>query len=123
MTEDRIVTAEVVRNDPEIIDLVEVANRNLEQAGYTDHGFGHTEVVAKRAKSLMLKLGKDLRRAELTEIAALLHDIGNTVNRYHHAMLGALLAKPILMRLGMPFHEIHEVIAAIGNHHEGEGDP
>jgi len=123
MAENHIVTADIIKNDPEIIDLVEVANRNLEQAGYTDHGFGHTMVVAKRAKELMLKLGKDPRRAELAEIAALLHDIGNTVNRYHHAMLGAMLAKPILMRLGMPFHEVHEVIAAIGNHHEGEGDP
>lgn len=117
------VTLETVRNDPEIIDLVETANRNLGQVGYTDHGFGHTEVVAQRARELLLKLGKEPRQAELAAICGLIHDIGNTINRRHHAMLGALLAKPILTRLGMPMHEVHEVIAAIGNHHEGEGDP
>jgi len=116
------VTADTIRHDPEIIDLVEIANRNLEAAGYTDHGFGHTTVVANRAKQLLIKLGKEPRTAELAAIAALMHDVGNAVNRRGHAMLGAILAKPILMRLGMPIHEVHEVIAAIGNHHEGEGD-
>ncbi len=117
------VNIEIIRNDPEIIDLVETSNRNLEKVGYTDHGFSHTEVVASRARELLLQLGREPRVAELCAIAGLIHDIGNTINRRHHAMHGALLAKPILLRLGMPMHEVHEVIAAIGNHHEGEGDP
>jgi len=116
------VNLEVVRNDPEIIDLVETSNNNLDKIGYTDHGFGHTELVSERAKELILKLGGTEWSAELAAIAGLIHDIGNTINRRHHASLGALLAKPILIRLGMPIHEVHQVIAAIGNHHEGEGD-
>lgn len=80
------------------------------------------ELVSQRAHKLLVKLGKDERTCELAEIAAYLHDIGNAVNRMHHGMFGAVLAKPLLMKIGMPFHEVHRIIGAIGNHNEGEGD-
>lgn len=118
----KIITKEIVANDPEVRNIIEVANDNLGEIGYTDHGFRHLDLASERAKVLLKKLGRDDRTAELAAIAAYLHDIGNAVNRIHHAMFGALLAKPILMRLGMRLDEVHLVIAAIGNHHEGEGD-
>jgi len=118
-----IVTLDVLRQDPEVAGLISAADNNLGVIGYTEHGDRHLSVVSERASSLLATLGKDKRTAELAAIAAVLHDIGNVVNRRNHAVLGALLAKPILVRLGMPFDEINIVIAAIGNHHEGEGEP
>jgi len=116
------VTYETVYNDPEVQDLIRLSNDNLGEIGYTEHGERHLNVVSTRAKELLVKLGRDEKTAELAAIAALLHDIGNVVNRKHHAMTGAILAKPILLRLGMPLDDLHRIIAAIGNHHEGEGD-
>ena len=40
------VTYEMVRNDPEVLDLIEVSNENLEAIGYTDHGLNHVDMVA-----------------------------------------------------------------------------
>ncbi len=117
------ITYDIVRSDPEVVDLIRVSNDNLGEIGYTEHGDRHLEVVAERAKKLLLEIGRDDRTAELAAIAAHLHDIGNSVNRIHHAITGAILAKSILVRLGMPFAEVHKIIGAIGNHHEGEGDP
>ena len=117
-----VVTHDMVASDPEVRDNIDQANRSLGVIGYTEHGERHLGIVSKRAKELLTKLGKDERTAELSAIASRLHDIGNVVNRRYHGMFGAVLAKPILMRLGMPFNEIHQVINAIGNHNEGECD-
>ena len=118
-----VVTYETVKSDPEVRGLIEMANENLGIIGYTEHGERHLGVVADRARNLLLELKHDERRAELAAIAAHLHDVGNVINRVHHAMLGALLARPVLRRLGMPPREANLVAGAIGNHHEGEGDP
>lgn len=118
-----VVTLDTVKNDPEVVNMIAIADHNLEEIGYTEHGNRHLGVVSERASYLLSALGKDERTVELAAIAAILHDVGNLVNRRNHALTGALLAKPILLRLGMPFDEVHRVIAAIGNHHEGEGEP
>ncbi|MFH1733739.1 MAG: HD domain-containing protein, partial [bacterium] len=75
------------------------------------------------AKSILSSLGDDKRQQELTAIAGYLHDIGNVINRTSHAQTGATLAMGILEEIGMPFSEIVEIIAAIGNHHEEDGLP
>ncbi len=99
------------------------ADRNLEALGYTEHGKRHVSWVAKNAGRIMRKLGYPERRAELAEIAGYLHDIGNAINRVGHESSGALLAKDILLDMGMPYEEVLEVMAAIGNHHEESGYP
>ncbi|HHS50388.1 MAG TPA: HD domain-containing protein, partial [candidate division Zixibacteria bacterium] len=118
-----IVTLDTVASDPEVKSIIAVADRNLGEIGYTEHGNRHLAIVSERASKLLLSLDRSPRDAELAAIAGHLHDIGNVVNRRQHAISGAVLAKPILLRLGMPFDEVHRVIAAIGNHHEGEGEP
>jgi metal-dependent HD superfamily phosphatase/phosphodiesterase len=71
----------------------------------------------------MKRLGFSERDCELAAIAGWLHDIGNAVNRDHHAQTGAAMAMQLLHELGMPDVEICTVIGAIGNHHENDGDP
>ncbi|MCK5833209.1 HD domain-containing protein [bacterium] len=117
-----IVTLEKIKDDPEVESLIQAADRNLEAIGYTEHGNRHISVVADRASNLLMSLGKKERDVELVSIAAHLHDIGNVINRRQHAPFGAILAKPVLLRFGMPIDEIHVIIAAIGNHHEGQGE-
>jgi metal-dependent HD superfamily phosphatase/phosphodiesterase len=71
---------------------------------------------------VLTDLGYPPREAELAGIAGFLHDVGNVVNRHDHAHSGALMAWSILQRLGMPIEEIVMVVAAIGNHDEGDGE-
>ena len=80
-------------------------------------------MVSKRARSLLEALERPARQCELAAIAAYLHDIGNVVNRDHHAQSGAVLAHEILRNLGMPIDEVIEIVTAIGHHHETDGAP
>jgi hypothetical protein len=45
------------------------------------------------------------------------------VNRDHHAQTSAVMAMQLLADMGMPDLEIVQVMGAIGNHHENDGDP
>ena len=50
-----------------------------------------------------------------------MHDIGNAVNRTHHAEIGALLANDLLKNTDMPLEDRITVISAIGHHDESTG--
>jgi metal dependent phosphohydrolase len=120
---EHIITVEDLKKNPKVKALILKADKNLEKLGYTEHGERHVSWVSKNAGRIMRKLGYPERRAQLAEIAGYLHDIGNVVNRIGHESIGALLAKDILLEMGMPFEEVLEVMAAIGNHHEESGYP
>jgi metal-dependent HD superfamily phosphatase/phosphodiesterase len=70
---------------------------------------------------VLRRLDFPAREIELAEIAGYLHDIGNCINREQHGQSGAILAKDILLDLGMPIEEIVTVMGAIGNHEEERG--
>ncbi|MEO0082534.1 MAG: HD domain-containing protein, partial [candidate division WOR-3 bacterium] len=112
-----------VVKDPEVVALVKEADRQLALLGYTEHGQRHARLVAKNARSVLLALGEDERVAELAAIAGYLHDVGNVINREQHERMSALLARDILLRLGMGYSEVLRIVAAIGNHHEEGGNP
>ncbi|RLT45119.1 MAG: HD domain-containing protein [Chloroflexi bacterium] len=116
-----LVTLEQVRADPEVIGFVQQANEALRGLGYTEHGQRHAGLVAHIAGNVLARLDYDERQAQLAQVAGYLHDIGNLLHREHHAQSGALMAWPILKRLGMPTHEIALVMNAIGNHEEERG--
>jgi len=107
----------------EVVTLINKADAQLEAMGYTEHGLRHVTWVAKRTGQILEALGFPPRVKELGEIAGLLHDIGNLVNREHHAQVGAILAGDVLRRLGMDIEEVADVMMAIGNHHEEDGFP
>jgi metal-dependent HD superfamily phosphatase/phosphodiesterase len=79
--------------------------------------------VSNIALNILTHLKEPSREAELAAIAGFLHDIGNVVSRENHAQAGAVLIESILSDLEFPVDEIAEVVAAIGNHHEQDGDP
>ena len=112
-----------LQRDPETRKYLDRADEVLGAIGYTEHGRRHAGVVSKRARSLLEALERPARQCELAAIAAYLHDIGNVVNRDHHAQSGAVLAHEILRNLGMPIDEVIEIVTAIGHHHETDGAP
>lgn len=114
---------EFVRDHPRVRLHVRMADAALEQIGYTEHGERHVGLVSRIAFNVLKRLGHPERTCELAAIAGYLHDIGNAVNRDHHAQTGAVMAMQILNDFGMPDDEILAVIGAIGNHHENDGDP
>ncbi len=114
-----MVTLEQVRENPEVKAYIRVADDMLKSRGVTEHSFAHVTRTADMAQRLMGEMGGDKRRQELTYMAGYLHDIGNVVNRIHHAQSGAVMAFHILEKMGMEAEEIAAVVAAIGNHDEG----
>lgn len=112
----RQVDLEAVCDHPEVRAFLRGADRHLRAIGYTEHGERHANLVAKIAGNVLRRLGHDERDVELAAIAGLLHDIGNVVNREMHGQTGAILAKGILIGLGMELDEVVRVMGAIGNH-------
>ncbi len=111
-----------IRNHPEVCALLERGNQNLGVLGFTDHSEAHCLLVAERAAYVLRKLNFDEHTQELAKIAGFMHDIGNAINRTHHAELGALLANDILKQNDMPMSDRIAVIAAIGQHDESTGN-
>lgn len=115
------VTFDTIRADPEVQALIRQANKNLGVLGFTEHGFRHVGLVANIARNVLRLLEYDHRQQELAAIAGYLHDIGNVVSRHGHAGTGAVLAHPILNRLGMLPEDVAVVIGAIGSHGDDSG--
>lgn len=89
--------------------------------GYTDHSAIHCSLVAERAAYILKNLGYSAREAELAKIAGFMHDIGNAVNRTHHAEYGALLANDILKQSDLSVEDRILIVSAIGHHDESTG--
>ena len=115
------MTYQEIRNNEEVCALLEKGNQNLGVLGFTDHSEAHCLLVAERSAYILRKLGYSDREEELARIAGFMHDIGNAINRTHHAELGALLANDILKQTDMPMADRIAVIAAIGQHDESTG--
>ncbi len=118
-----MLTLKDIVKDAEVVTLVAEADRQLEALGYTEHGPRHARLVAKNARSVLVALDTKERLAELAAVAGYLHDIGNVVNRERHEWTSALLARDILLRMGMDHSETARIMAAIGNHDENTGNP
>ncbi len=114
------MTYEEILKHPEVLALLERGNENLGVLGFTDHSKAHCALVAERAGYILRKLGYSDHDEELAKIAGFMHDIGNAINRTHHAEIGAILANDILKN-EMPMADRIAVIAAIGNHDESTG--
>ena len=69
--------------------------------------------VAHQAGKILKRFGYSEHEIELAKIAGYMHDIGNAINRTHHAEYGALLANELRIT----------VVSAIGNHDESTGSP
>ena len=115
------MTYEEIKTHPEVVALLERGDYNLGVLGFTDHSMAHCVLVAERAAYILRKLGYSDHEEELAKIAGCMHDIGNAINRTHHAELGALLANDILKEGGMDVADRMVIISAIGSHDESTG--
>lgn len=118
-----MVTLEDVKKNEQVKALIAKADEVLGVIGYTEHGQRHASLSASIAHNILTRLNHGEKKAQLAAIAAYLHDIGNVINRDYHAQVGAVLAQNILLDMKMPLEDIMEIIAAIGNHDEKDGQP
>ena len=116
-----LITFENIKKNDEIKIFLEIAEKQLEALGFTEHSFRHVGLVSLNAGKILFDLGFDSRQVELAKIAGFLHDIGNAVNREDHAHSGAILTYNFLTKLGMDYKEAAEIMIAIGNHDEKTG--
>lgn len=115
------MTYEEIRKHPEVNALLEKGNHDLGVLGFTDHSMAHCALVAERAAYILKTLGYGEHEQELAKIAGCMHDIGNAINRTHHAENGALLANEILKTTDLSIADRITIISAIGNHDESTG--
>ncbi|MCP4632127.1 MAG: HD domain-containing protein [candidate division Zixibacteria bacterium] len=120
---NKILTAEDVKKNPIVKATIEKSDEILGIIGYTEHGSRHTSLVSNIAYNILMRTGKGEKRAQLAAIAGIMHDMGNVINRGYHAETAALMARDILVDMGMPYVDILDVMAAIGNHDETDGYP
>jgi len=118
-----MITLEQVANHGGTRVFLKQADANLGAIGYTEHGERHADLVARRARYIMQSLGYPPETCELAAIAGYIHDIGNAINRKTHGQASAFIAYHILSDLGMEQEKIAEVMGAVANHDEVEGDP
>jgi metal-dependent HD superfamily phosphatase/phosphodiesterase len=123
MPEQTLIQLKDVKANPKVRNLINGANEVMKAMGYTEHGHRHAGVVSTITRYILEGSGNSGRTAELGQIAAYLHDIGNCIARADHPISGAGLAYRILDEMGMPIEEITPVLGAIGNHEELVGTP
>ena len=110
-----------VANNKEINAYLEKGNANLGQLGFTDHSQAHCVQVAHQAGKILERFGYSEHEVELVKIAGYMHDIGNAINRTHHAEYGGLLADGILKKTDMNIKDRITIVSAISNHDESTG--
>ncbi len=110
-----------IKKNQEVLEYYRMAGQILDNLGYTDHSVAHTGLVADKAASILSWFGYPEEDIELTKIAAYMHDIGNAINRNHHAEYGAILANEILKDTDMSISDRIKVVSAIANHDESTG--
>ena len=111
---------EIVRNE-EVLEYYRRGNAILGALGYTDHSTAYTRLVAEKTAEILRAFGAEAAEIELGRIAGYLHDIGNVVNRTHHAEYGALLANEILKGTALSVGDRVRIVSAIANHDESSG--
>lgn len=116
-----MISFEDIKKNEAINTYITSADESLKALGFTEHSFAHVLKVASVAKYILDTLGYSKRDAELAQIAAYLHDIGNLVNRVEHSQSSAVMAFRILDKLEMKPKEVATIVTAIGNHDEGTG--
>lgn len=107
-------TLDLLLQDTEVTGLLEQANIvSITRMGFNDHGRVHAKIVSLNALRIYLLLqgqgiSSNIIREEIgdqddTIIALLagsyLHDIGNSISRESHDLLGVILARDVLKRI------------------------
>lgn len=114
-----MITFDDVKKNPQIREYVKQTGDYMRFLGFTDHGFGHVEVVASRAREVALAARLSAREQELAAIAGWCHDMGNFLGRtQHHYWGGLLFTQTFRDRMAPP--EMAMVAQAIVAHDKDE---
>jgi len=116
---DGKLTLTEVKNNPQIINFIEQTEKYLNAIGYTDHGFGHLDIVVERAIQIAKSIGLSQRQVELSAIAAFCHDLGNFLGRTQHHYWAAMLFSQVFLGQ-LPPEELSTIIQAIVSHDKNE---
>ena len=115
------MTYQEIKKNKEVNEFINKGNYNLGLLGYTEHSQAHCTIVAETAAMILKKFGYTKHDIELAKIAGYMHDIGNAINRTHHAEYGGLLANEILKNTDMSLSDQVTIVSAISNHDESTG--
>ncbi len=110
-----------IKHNAEVNELLKKGNQNLGLLGFTDHSQAHCIHVAETAAHILKKFDYSAHNIELAKIAGYMHDIGNAINRTHHAEYGGLLANEILKQYDLSVADRITIVSAISNHDESTG--
>lgn len=108
-----------IKENLQIKEFIKQSVTSLTLEGYTDHGLGHLNLVADRARNIAREIGLPQREQELSAIAAFCHDMANFLSRTNHHYFAALLFYQIFQNDFTP-EEISLVMQAISNHDKEE---
>lgn len=111
---------DIIHNE-EILEYYRRGSIILDELGYTDHSTAHTTMVADKAADILEAYHFEPEVIELARIAGFMHDIGNAINRHHHAEYGSLLANEILKETDLSIQDRVRIVSAIANHDESYG--
>lgn len=112
-------TFENLKKNPLIHEYVKQTESYMKFLGFTDHGFGHVEVVAKRAAEVAKGAGLSVRQQELAAMAGYCHDMANFLGRTQHHYWGGLLFGQTFQG-SMDPEELATVMQAIVAHDKDE---
>ena len=115
------MTYDEIKKNKEVNEFIEKGNYNLGLLGYTDHSRVHCTMVARTAANILEKFGFSEHDIELAKIAGYMHDIGNAINRTHHAEYGGLLANELLKETDLSIKDRITIVSAISNHDKSTG--
>ena len=115
------MTYKDIKHNEEVNELLKKGNQNLGLLGFTDHSQAHCIHVAETAAHILKKFDYSAHDIELAKIAGYMHDIGNAINRTHHAEYGGLLANEILKQYDLSVADRITIVSAISNHDESTG--
>lgn len=113
-----MLTLNKVKANRQIKEFIAKSEQVSEEMGYTDHGFRHSNLVAKRAKEIARAIGLPRKEQELAAVAGYCHDMGIFLGRDQHHYWAALLFGQLFLPKA-PIKEsqsITEVMQAIVNH-------
>lgn len=112
-----------IKSNSKILQYIKAADSALSRMGYTEHNVAHVTYVLKSAEYLLKILGYDEHTIDLTKIACYMHDIGNALSRYHHNLIGGILATQLLQEIGLPLADVCLIANAICSHDTPPGTP
>jgi hypothetical protein len=118
-TENTMLTLNQIKKNPQVIEFIKQSKISLALDGYTDHGLGHLDLVADRARNIAKEIGLSQEEQELAAIASFCHDMGSFLSRTNHHYFGALLFHQLFNK-DFSARDISSVMQAISNHDKKE---